>query len=234
MGIHRRRDVAAVVQTTIPQDARGFARVIRDERGEFVKLAEGSDATRRELTVHEVATSVYAFRREQLYEALPLVGRDNRQREYYLPDVLEILHHKGERIAVQLVDNGGSVGANSRGELANAMSVMRRRINERHMAAGVTLVDPEQTYIDVDVRIAPDTTILPLTFLEGSTRIGSDVSIGPASRVIDSRVDDGAAVTFSVVREARIGRYVRRGQGEPRGEGRQGAAPLVRRRRGRR
>jgi bifunctional UDP-N-acetylglucosamine pyrophosphorylase / glucosamine-1-phosphate N-acetyltransferase len=205
MAMHRRRDVAAVVQTTVPEDPRGFARVIRDGRNEFVKLAEGSDATREELAVHEVATSVYAFRREQLYEALPLVGRDNRQREYYLPDALEILHHKGERIAVHLVDNGGSVGANSRAELAKATSVMRRRINDQHMAAGVTLVDPEQTYIDVDVRIGRDTSLLPMTFLEGSTRVGSDVTIGPATRVIDSRVDDGATVTFSVVREARIG-----------------------------
>lgn len=207
MAMHRRRDVAAVVQTTVTEDGRRFARVVRDARGEFVKLAEGSDATRHQLAVHEVATSIYAFRREQLYEALPLVGRENRQREYYLPDVLEILRRKGERIAVQLVDNGGSVGANSRAELARAASVMRGRINERHMDAGVTLVDPDRTYIDVDVRIGRDSTILPMTFLEGLTRIGTNATVGPTTRVIDSRVDEGATVTFSVIREARIGAH---------------------------
>ena len=80
--------LAAVVQTTIPDDARGFGRIVRDERGDFVRIAEGTDATQEELAIHEVATSVYAFRREDLFRALPRVDRDNRQREYYLPDVL--------------------------------------------------------------------------------------------------------------------------------------------------
>jgi bifunctional UDP-N-acetylglucosamine pyrophosphorylase/glucosamine-1-phosphate N-acetyltransferase len=208
LAIHRRRDVAAVVQTTIPHDPRGFARLIRDARGEFVRLAEGSDATAEELVITEVATSVYAFRREDLYKALPLVGRQNRQREYYLPDVLGILKGKGERVAVQLVDNGGSVGVNSHDEMAQASAVMRRRINDRHMAAGVSLVDPATAYIDVDVRIGRDSVIRPLTFLQGSARIGEGCSVGPVTCVVDSAIGDGAEVTFSVVRESRIGRRV--------------------------
>jgi bifunctional UDP-N-acetylglucosamine pyrophosphorylase/glucosamine-1-phosphate N-acetyltransferase len=203
--IHRRRDVAAVVQTTVPHDARGFARVVRDGRGEFVRLAEGSDATGEELAMSEVGTSIYAFRREDLFGALPLVGQENRQREFYLPDLLGILRDKGERIAVDLVDNGGSVGANSRGELATAAAVMRRRINQAHMDAGVTLVDPDRTYIDVGVRIGQDTEILPMTFLQGDTAIGSGCAIGPATTIADSRVGDRSIVEFAVVRGARIG-----------------------------
>jgi bifunctional UDP-N-acetylglucosamine pyrophosphorylase/glucosamine-1-phosphate N-acetyltransferase len=206
--IHRRRDVAAVVQTTIPDDPSGFARVVRDRRGELVRLAEGSDATREERAIHEVATGIYVFQREPLFDALPLVGSDNRQREYYLPDVLGILRDKGERIAVQLVDNGGAVGVNSRAELARAAAVMRRRINERHMAQGVTLLDPDRTYIDVGVRIGGDTLILPLTFLEGETSVGRGCTVGPATRLVDTRVGDGSAVQFSVVMGARIGRNV--------------------------
>jgi len=206
LAMHRRRDVAAVVQTTVPEDARGFARVVRDSRGEFVRLAEGSDASRKELAIAEVATSVYAFRREDLFRALPLVGNDNRQKEYYLPDVLGILHEKGERIGVQLVDNGGSVGANSRAEMARAASVLRRRINDRHMAAGVTFVDPERSYVDVDVRIGRDAVIQPLTFLEGETSIGAEAVIGPSTRIVDSRVGDGSTVQFAVVRESRVGK----------------------------
>jgi bifunctional UDP-N-acetylglucosamine pyrophosphorylase/glucosamine-1-phosphate N-acetyltransferase len=205
LAIHRRRDVAATIQTTIPDDARGFARIIRDAAGEFVKLAEGSDATPEELQIEEVATGGYAFRREALFQALPLVGRDNRQREYYLPDVLGILRDKGERIAVQLVDNGGSVGVNSRAELARSAAVMRSRINERHMDNGVTLVAPEQAFIDIDVRIGRDSVIHPQTMLQGGTRIGEDCVIGPATRIVDSRVDAGAEIRESVVREARIG-----------------------------
>src|SRR5207302_7531547 len=91
----RRRDLAAVIQATVPDDARGYGRVVRDGRGDFVRLAEGSDATAEELAIQEVATGAYVFRSELLYEVLPLVGRENRQREYYLPDVLGILHDKG-------------------------------------------------------------------------------------------------------------------------------------------
>ena len=203
LAIHRRRDVAAVIQTTVPTNARGFARVVRDAKGEFVRLAEGSDATRQELAIAEVATSVYTFRRDALFAALPLVDRDNRQREYYLPDVLGILRRK-DRIAVQLVDNGGSVGANSRAEMAIAASVLRDRINAKHMAAGVSLVDPSSTFIGPEVRIGADTVLQPLTFLEGGTRIGREAEIGPSARVIDSTVGDRSRVQFAVVRESTI------------------------------
>jgi bifunctional UDP-N-acetylglucosamine pyrophosphorylase/glucosamine-1-phosphate N-acetyltransferase len=204
LALHRRRDVAAVIQTTVPDDARGFARVVRDGRGEFVRLAEGTDATRQELTITEVATSVYTFRRDALYAALPLVGRENRQREYYLPDVLGILHDKGDRIAVQLVDNGGSVGANSRSEMSKTASVLQRRINEGHMANGVGFVDPSTTFVGPEVAIGQDTTLHPMTFLEGSTRVGRDAEIGPNARLIDSTVGDRSTVQFAVVRGSTI------------------------------
>jgi bifunctional UDP-N-acetylglucosamine pyrophosphorylase/glucosamine-1-phosphate N-acetyltransferase len=153
-----------------------------------------------------VATGIYVFRREDLFKALPLVSRDNADREYYLVDVLRILREKGERIAVQQVDNGGAVGTNSRGELARATAVMRRRINDALMERGVTLVDPERTYVDVGVRIGPDTTILPDTYLEGRTIVGGGCTIGPGCRIADSTIADDVEVEASVVRGARIGR----------------------------
>lgn len=202
----RRRDLAAIVQSTVPDEARGFARLVRDARGDFVRLAEGSDATAEELAIQEVATGLYAFRRELLYEVLPLVGRDNRQREYYLPDVLGLLADKGERIGVQLVDNGGAVGVNSRAELARAAAVMRRRINERLMDEGVTMLDPSQTFVDVGVRVGRDSVLYPQTYLEGDSRVGLGCVIGPATRIVDSTVADGAQVQFSVVRGSKIGK----------------------------
>jgi bifunctional UDP-N-acetylglucosamine pyrophosphorylase/glucosamine-1-phosphate N-acetyltransferase len=208
LAIHRRRDVAAVVQATPAADPRGFARVIRDARGELLHLAEGSDATAEELAVRDVATAVYAFRRDDLFRALPLVGRENRQGEYYLPDVIKIFLDKGERVAVDVVDNGGSVGANSRSEIAASAAVMRRRINAAHMESGVTLIDPDRTYIDVDVRIGPETEVLPLTLLEGETRIGSGCTLGPSTRIVDSSIGDGSSVQFAVVRGSRIGKGV--------------------------
>lgn len=205
VSLRRRRKAAAAVQTTVPRDARGFARVIR-EGDELVRLAEGTDATTEERTVTEVATGAYAFSREDLYRALPRVTRENRQNEYYLPDVLGILREKGERLVVQVVDLGGAAGVNSRGELAGATAVMRRRIVDGLMASGVTVIDPNQTYVDVGVRVGRDTTLLPQTYLEGATRIGVGCTIGPGSRIEDSRIGDETAVEMSVVRDARIGR----------------------------
>jgi bifunctional UDP-N-acetylglucosamine pyrophosphorylase / glucosamine-1-phosphate N-acetyltransferase len=204
VGLRRRRKAAAAVQTTIPDDPRGFARVIR-EGDDLIRLAEGSDATVQERAIGEVAAGAYAFRREDLYRALPRVSRDNRQREYYLPDVLGILREKGERLVIQQVDLGGAVGVNSRSELARAAAVMRRRINEGLLAAGVTLIDPDQVYVDVGVRVGSDSTILPQTSLEGDTRIGVGCTIGPGCRIVDSRVGDDATIELSVVRGARIG-----------------------------
>jgi len=106
---------------------------------------------------------------------------------------------------VQLVDIGGAVGVNSRIELARAAAVMRRRINEDLMTKGVTLVDPEQTYVDVGITVGRDTTLLPQTMLQGSTRIAEGCTIGPATRIEDSAISEGARIEQSVVRGARIG-----------------------------
>jgi len=203
--LRRRRKAAVAVQTTIPHDAKGFARVIRDG-DELIRLAEGSDATPEELAVTEVATGAYAFSREDLFRALPLVTRDNRQREYYLPDVLGILREKGERLVVQVVDIGGAVGVNSRSELARVAGVLRRRINDELMEAGVAILDPDQTYVDMGVRVGRDTTLLPQTILEGEVRIGEGCTIGPGTHISDSTVADGATVEQSVVKGSAIGR----------------------------
>ena len=108
-------------------------------------------------------------------------------------------------MAVERTDLGGALGANSRAELAKAAAVMRNRINEEHMASGVTLEDPASTYIDVEVRIGADSTIRPNTYLEGATRIGKGATIGPETRLVDSSIGDGSEVQFSVVRNAKIG-----------------------------
>ena len=204
MRIHRRRDVAAVLQTTEAAEPRGFGRVIRNG-GDLVRITEGDEASPEERAITEVATSVYAFRREDLFKALPLLSRETKQKEYYLHHVLPVLLEKGERVAVQQVDNEGAVGANSRSEMARAAAVLRRRINEDLMSSGVTLIEPDRTYVDAGVKVGADTTILPGVHLEGETRIGEDCTIGPDSRIVDSRIDDRAEVTYSVVREARVG-----------------------------
>jgi len=207
---HRRRKAAATVLTTELPDATGYGRIVRRGAG-FVRIAEERDATHEERRIREIATSVYAFDRKALFAALPLVGADNSQREYYLPDVLGILKDKGETVAVQVADFGGALDINSRATLARAAAVMRERINAEHMANGVTLVDPSQTYIDVGVKIGRDTVVYPLTFIEGDTRIGEGSVLGPNTRIRDSRIGDGSEVAFSIVLEARLGKGVKVG-----------------------
>jgi bifunctional UDP-N-acetylglucosamine pyrophosphorylase/glucosamine-1-phosphate N-acetyltransferase len=203
LAMHRRKKASATVQTTLAPGIRGLGHVVRDGDA-FEKIVEAPRSTEHAAHIPEVATGVYAFRREDLFKALPLLSRDNRQKEYYLVDVLGILREKGERIVVQQVDHGGAVGTNSRAELAAASAVMRRRINEVLMEHGVTLVDPDRTYVDVSVKVGPDTLIHPLTFLEGESVIGRDCVIGPSTRVVDSTVGDDVEIQFSVVREATI------------------------------
>jgi bifunctional UDP-N-acetylglucosamine pyrophosphorylase/glucosamine-1-phosphate N-acetyltransferase len=203
--VHRRTKAAGTILTTEVDDPGGYGRVVRDGT-RLLEIVEGFDAPPELRAQREVSLLVFAFRRTDLFRALPLVGRENSQREYYLNEVFPILMEKGERISAVKVDVGGVMGINSRADLARAVRVVRERINAEHLANGVTLVDPDSTYIDVDVRIGADTTILPNTYLEGSTRIGSGCEIGPSTRIVDSRIDDGAEVTFAVVRQARIGR----------------------------
>jgi bifunctional UDP-N-acetylglucosamine pyrophosphorylase/glucosamine-1-phosphate N-acetyltransferase len=202
--IHRRTKAAATMITTEVERPGRYSRIVRDG-DRLVSIVEGSDAPASMRSIREVGTNWIVFRRDDLFRALPLVGRENTQGEYYLNEVFPILIEKGERVSVVRVDTGGAMGINSRADLARTTRVLRERINARHLANGVTLEDPETTYIDVDVRIGRDTVIHPMTFLSGQTRIGTGCEIGPATRVADTSVGEGAVVEFSVVRSSRIG-----------------------------
>jgi bifunctional UDP-N-acetylglucosamine pyrophosphorylase / glucosamine-1-phosphate N-acetyltransferase len=164
LGVHRRTKAAASILTTEVDSPAGYGRVIRDG-ARLIGIVEEADLTPAQRAVREMSTLVYVFGRDDLYRALPLVGRDNRQREYYLPDVLGILMDKGERVSAVKGDFGGWAGVNSRETMAALDRIMRERINAQHMAKGVTILDPETTFIDVDVRIGPDTVVHPMTFL---------------------------------------------------------------------
>lgn len=204
MKTHRRSKSAATMLAAEVEQPKGFGRIVRS--GDvFERIAEEKDASAAEREVNTVATAIYAFRRPALFAALPLVGTDNMQREYYLPDVLEILQEKGEPVAVRLGDFGGTLGINSRVELARSVAVLRSRINRQHMDAGVTIIDALQTYIDVGVKIDEDTVLHPQSFLEGDTKIGADCEIGPSTRLRDTHVGDRSTVAFSVVTGAKIG-----------------------------
>jgi bifunctional UDP-N-acetylglucosamine pyrophosphorylase/glucosamine-1-phosphate N-acetyltransferase len=206
LATHRRTGSAASILTADVVEPGGYARIVRDGT-RLLEIVEGTEARGELLERREVSALVFAFRRDDLYKALPLVGRENRQREYYLNAVFPILMDKGERVSAVKVETGGMMGPNSRSDLARLGTLLRRRINERHMANGVTIVDPSTTYVDADVRIGRDSTIHPNTFLEGTSVIGAGAQIGPSVRVVDSKIGDRSTVSFAVV----LGSEIRRG-----------------------
>jgi len=152
---HRRSNAAATIASTVLDDPGGYGRVVR--RGSrLVEVVEDLDATPEVRAIREVSIVLFAFRRRDLFAALPLLDRRNRQREYYLNRVIPAILAAGQKVNAVTVDTGGAMGLNSRVGLAAVEAVVRERVNARHMANGVTLVDPRATYIDVDVEIGAD------------------------------------------------------------------------------
>jgi bifunctional UDP-N-acetylglucosamine pyrophosphorylase/glucosamine-1-phosphate N-acetyltransferase len=202
---HRRSNAAATIASTVLDDPGGYGRVVR--RGSrLVEVVEDLDATPEIRAIREVSIVLFAFRRRELFAALPLLDRKNRQREYYLNRVIPAMLAAGQKVNAVTVDTGGAMGLNSRAGLAAVEAVVRERVNARHMANGVTLVDPRATYIDVDVEVGADSVIFPNTFLERGSRIGQACGIGPSVAMSASTVGDGSVVRFSVLEGTTVGR----------------------------
>jgi bifunctional UDP-N-acetylglucosamine pyrophosphorylase / glucosamine-1-phosphate N-acetyltransferase len=208
LAAHTEAGAAATMMTTELDDPGTFGRVIRTVDGDVQKIVEAKepgDATAEELAVKEVNAGTYAFAGKALADALDGVSNDNAQGEYYLPDVLPLIREAGGKVIAHLVgDPAVNLGVNDRADLARVVAEARRRINLEHMRAGVTIEDPAVTWIDADVRIESDATILPGTSLRGSTAIGSGSTIGPMTTLIDSRVGERATVIQSYLTECEV------------------------------
>ena len=199
---HEKAGAKATVLTAIMPDATGYGRIIRDEDGNVEKIVEHKDASEEERKVQEVNSGIYCFDKEALFTALAQVGCDNAQGEYYLPDVLEILRNQGEKIwAVAADDYEETLGINSRVQLAGAEKILRRRKNIELMDNGVTIMDPDSTFVDADVEVGRDTVIYPFTWLEGKTVIGEGCTIGPSSRFSDVKLGNNVTAQFVYAHE---------------------------------
>lgn len=184
-----------VITATVP-DPTGYGRILRDADGAVAGIVEQKDATQEQRAITEINSGIYAFDAELLVDALAQVGTDNAQGEKYLTDVLAIARGRGLRVDAHLVDDlWQTEGVNDRLQLARLGAELNRRVGEGWMKAGVTIVDPATTWIDADVSIGADTTILPGTQLLGATSVGSDVTIGPDCTLRDVEVADGATLT---------------------------------------
>lgn len=201
---HIEKGNSATLLTSILDDATGYGRVIRN-KDEVLKIVEHKDCNEDELKVKEMNAAMYCFDIEELLECLNEITNNNGQGEYYLTDVIGILKNKNKKVGVVIIDYEETIGVNSRVQLAQAEEILRKRINLRHMENGVTLIDPNSTYIGDDVEIGKDTIIYPGNVIEGNTTIGEDCVLYPNSRINNSTIASGVEIQSSVIIESTIG-----------------------------
>ena len=192
---HRQETAWATVLSFEPEDPREYGRILRNGSGGVAEIVEAADATPEQLAVREVNSSIYVFRSERLWPVLERLSPHNAQGELYLTDTIELLVAEGGQVAAY---KGGDAmeaeGVNTRLELAAAAAELRDRINDAHMVAGVTIVDPRSTWIDDGVVLAADAVIQPFTVIRGASRVAAGAEVGPHAVLHDAIVGEGALV----------------------------------------
>jgi bifunctional UDP-N-acetylglucosamine pyrophosphorylase / glucosamine-1-phosphate N-acetyltransferase len=192
---HREARAAATVLTFEPERSLPYGRIVRDEEGNVRAIVEEGDATEGERAIRELNSSTYVFDAAELWGALDELRPDNAQGELYLTDTVRALVDAGKPVATYKSDDPEApVGINTRVELAAAAAVLRDRINERHMLAGATIVDPRATWIDPQVDVEADAVVHPFTVLRGSTRVLRGAEVGPHVVAIDAEIGERALV----------------------------------------
>jgi len=203
---HRTANAGATLLSAEVEDPRGYGRIVHGKDGVVTRVVEEVDATDEERDITEVNTSIYCFRRSILAPALRRLTPANAQGEYYLTDAVSVLHNAGYRVqSMVLPDPMEAAGVNDRAQLAVAEAELRDRINERWMRRGVTMWDPERTYVDAHVRLAADVSLLPGVILRGACVIGEGSEIGPNCVLTDTTVGRGAVVTESTCERSSVG-----------------------------
>jgi bifunctional UDP-N-acetylglucosamine pyrophosphorylase/glucosamine-1-phosphate N-acetyltransferase len=197
---HRAENAALTLMTAVLEEPRGYGRILRDSRGALTATVEERDATEEQRRIREVNAGAYVVRRDFLFAALDQVRNDNRQGEFYLPDIVGIGLGQGCKVATMRVeDSREMMGINTREELARMEKTLRQRINKKWMDSGVTLKDPETIYIEDGVTIGRDTVIGPNTQLCGSTIIGERCQIDGSAYLTDAAIGSDVHLRFSVV-----------------------------------
>ena len=187
-------------------DGERYGRIVRDAAGNVDRIVEAKDCTKEQLEIREINTGIFCFKNQLLFENLQEIGNDNAQNEYYLTDLVEIFNRKGMRVKAMVVkDPEETMGVNDRIDLARAQKWMTRHECERHMRNGVTIIDPDTTYIDVDGEIGQDTVIYPNVIIQGETKIGANVTILSNSFLRNATIADEVTIDSSKIVESSVG-----------------------------
>lgn len=203
MKYHREKGYAATVITALVDDPTGYGRIIKDDGGDILKIVEHKDASADELGICEINAGMYCFDVRKLKEVLGSISNDNAQKEYYLTDAIALMREKGYRVGAFLADSHEVMGINDRVQLCEASAIMKDRVLRKHMLNGVTIVDPNNTYIGPDVKIGQDTVIYPDCVIEGEVEIGDDCYIA-GSRLIDCKIGHRCNVLNSVIVSSQV------------------------------
>ncbi|MBA8762970.1 bifunctional UDP-N-acetylglucosamine diphosphorylase/glucosamine-1-phosphate N-acetyltransferase GlmU [Staphylococcus coagulans] len=203
---HDQEGAQATVLSAIATQPFGYGRIVRDGTGQLTEIVEEKDADAQQKKIQEISSGIFAFNNQTLFQLLELVDNDNAQGEYYLPQVLSLVLQNEGKVAVYRTDDFDEImGVNDRVALSRAEKAYRQRRNEYHMRNGVTLIDPDTTYIGAEVEIGEDTVIEPGVKLSGNTRIGRDVTIGQYSEIHNSQIHEGVTIKQSVISDAIVG-----------------------------
>lgn len=203
--LHETQGVTATVLTAHMDQPFGYGRIIKNGEN-LVRIVEEKDATLDERQIREINTGTYCIKGSSLKDALTKITPQNAQGEYYLTEIFDVFLRQGDKMLTYCTaDSHEALGINSRSQLAEAEAVFRARILEHWMIEGVTFIDPSSTFIDAEVELAQDVTILPFTRLMGKTRIEEDAVIGPQTSLENCTVGCGSEVTYTVAKDAVIG-----------------------------
>lgn len=204
MELHHAEGNKATILTSLVDDPTGYGRIIRNN-GSVEKIVEHKDCNEEELKVNEINSAIYTFDIKSLLECLDELKNDNAQGEYYLTDVIGILKNKNEKVGAMIVDFEETLGVNSKVQLAQVESILKNRINKEHMVNGVTIIDPNSTYIGAEVIIEQDVIIYPNNILEGATVIKTGAVIYQNCRIKDSVIEKEATIESSVILDSKVG-----------------------------
>lgn len=202
---HKQRNADATVLTTIVDDPTGYGHIIRDENKGLLKIVEHKDGNTEEKMIKEVNTGTYCFNNKKLFSALKKVKNNNKQGEYYLPDVIGIIKEEGKAYAFVTEDNDETLGINTRIALEKANQILKVRINEKLMENGVTIMDKDNTYLSSDTLIGEDTIIYPGTICMGKNEIGNNCIIGPNTELENTKIGNHVKIKHSVITDSVVG-----------------------------
>jgi bifunctional UDP-N-acetylglucosamine pyrophosphorylase/glucosamine-1-phosphate N-acetyltransferase len=205
---HRQSGAATTLLTAIAEDPFAYGRILRNAEGQIEAVVEEKDATPEQQRIKEINAGFYCFQIQPLLDALQRISNRNAQKEYYLTDLVALQQQQGLRVEPLLHSDFEELrGINTRGELAEIAKAMRAEKNEELMMAGVTMIDPEHTYIDLDVAVEKDVTLYPMVTLEGATRIGEGATVHSGTRIVDSAIGPEVIILEScLITDTEIGR----------------------------